>query len=110
MIVEIIPQENSIYFGCRVQFKLSFPDDYPISPPKLLCLNKIYHPNISYKGNVCLPLVREDYSPTVNLTSIICGLIFILSYPNAEDALNPEIGELMEKDYQMFLKIVEHTR
>jgi ubiquitin-conjugating enzyme E2 M len=80
-----------------------------MDPPKLNCLNRIYHPNISYKGNVCLPLVREDFAPTVTLTSIICGLIYILTYPNAEDALNPEIGDLMIKDYEMFKKIVYHT-
>jgi len=39
-----------------------------------------------------LPLIREDYSPTVSLMSIVCGLIFILTYPNADDALNPQIG------------------
>ena len=54
-----------------------------MDPPKVMCLNRIYHPNINYKGNVCLPLVREDFIPTVTLTSIICGLIYILTYPNA---------------------------
>lgn len=78
-----------MYSNCKVTFQLDFPDTYPMDPPKLLCLNKIYHPNINYKGGVCLPLVREDFSPTVSLTSIICGLIYILTYPNAEDALNP---------------------
>lgn len=77
--------------------------------PKLKCLDRIYHPNINYKGGVCLPLVREDYSPMVDLLSIICGLIFILSYPDGEDALNPEIGDLIIKDYKMFKNIVYHT-
>jgi ubiquitin-protein ligase len=40
---------------------------------------------------------------------IICGLIFILTYPNGEDALNPNIGDLMAKDPSMFIKIVEYT-
>ena len=58
---------------------------------------------------MCLPLVREDYSPTVTLTMIMCGLIFILTYPNAEDALNPAIGDLMLKEPEMHLKIVKFT-
>ncbi len=45
----------------------------------------------------------------VSLVSIICGLIFILSYPDGEDALNVEIGDLMKKDYQLYKKIVLHT-
>ena len=38
-----------------------------MDPPKLKCINKIYHPNINFNGSVCLPLVREDWSPTVTL-------------------------------------------
>ena len=40
---------------------------------------------------------------------IICGLIYILTYPNGEDALNPNIGDLMQKNKEMFMKIVEYT-
>lgn len=41
--------------------------------------------------------------------SIISGLIFILTYPNAEDALNPDIGELMEKKPNILRKILDCT-
>jgi ubiquitin-conjugating enzyme E2 M len=107
--VEIRPNEPSPYKHCKVSFQLTFPDTYPIDAPKLKCLNRIYHPNINYEGAVCLPLVREDYTPTVNLTMIICGLIFIMTYPNGEDPLNPNIGDLMLKTPDMFLKILEYT-
>lgn len=98
-----------MYRKCEVVFQLTFPDLYPIDAPKIKCLNRIYHPNISYEGAVCLPLVREDYAPTVTLTMIICGLIFIMTYPNGEDPLNPNIGDLMKKNQHMFEKIVEYT-
>jgi ubiquitin-conjugating enzyme E2 M len=90
-------------------FQLTFPDTYPIDAPKVRCSSHIYHPNINYEGAVCLPLVREDYAPTVNLTMIICGLIFILTYPNGEDPLDTKIGDLMAKNYNMYLKIVDYT-
>lgn len=80
-----------------------------MDPPKIKCLNRIFHPNISYQGNVCLPLVREDYEPTTTLESIVCGLIFVMTFPNAEDALNPDIGDLMAKSSQTFKKILDHT-
>ena len=56
-----------------------------------------------------MPLVREDYAPTVTLTMIICGLIFIMTYPNGEDPLNPDIGDLLIKNPEMFYKIVGYT-
>ena len=90
-------------------FQLTFPDNYPINPPKVKCLDKIYHPNINAEGSVCLPLVREDYSPAVDLNMIVSGLIFIMTYPNGEDALNPNIGDMMIKKPDLFKKIVDHT-
>lgn len=97
------------YNHTKIKFSLSFPDTYPIDPPKLKCLNKIYHPNINYNGSVCLPLVREDWSPTVSLQQIVYGLTFLMMYPNGDDALDPEIGDQMKKDYKLYEKIVEHT-
>ena len=32
-----------------------------------------------------------------------------MTYPNGDDALNPNIGDLMIKDPAMFSKIVEYT-
>lgn len=107
--VLIRPNDPSPYKSCEISFQLTFPDTYPIDPPKVKCKNHIYHPNINYEGAICLPLVREDYTPTVNLTMIICGLIFILTYPNSEDPLIINIGDLMQKNYNMYLKIVEYT-
>ena len=89
IIIHITPEQNSPYFTSKVSFTLTFPESYPIDPPKLKCINKIFHPNINYNGSVCLPLVREDWSPTVSLSSIIYGLIFILTYPEGDDALEP---------------------
>lgn len=40
---------------------------------------------------------------------IICGLIFILTYPNGEDPLDIKIGDLMAKNYSLYLKIVDYT-
>lgn len=32
-----------------------------------------------------------------------------MMYPNGDDALDPEIGDQMKKDYKLYEKIVEHT-
>lgn len=109
--IELDLKEEPItpYNHTVTRFSLEFPESYPIDPPKLKCLNRIYHPNISYSGSVCLPLVREDWQPTTSLDQIIYGLIFILSYPNADDALEPQIGDQMKADLKLFSKIVEYT-
>lgn len=43
-------------------FKLEvfLPDDYPMVPPKIRFLTKIYHPNIDEQGRVCLDVLQGD--------------------------------------------------
>lgn len=47
-------------FGLRIDF----PREYPLKPPTLRFTTKIYHPNISEDGLVCLPLIStENWKP-----------------------------------------------
>jgi len=41
---------------------------------ELLCCLQVYHPNIDLEGNVCLNILREDWTPILNINIIIYGL------------------------------------
>jgi len=69
-------------------FKFTVPDDYPYTPPKIVCLDKIYHPNIDWQGAVCLNILRKDWKPILDTQAIIHGLIFLFLEPNPDDPLN----------------------
>ena len=51
-------------------------------------LTKIYHPNVDLEGNVCLNILREDWKPVLNLTSVMVGLQYLFLEPNPDDPLN----------------------
>jgi len=51
-------------------------------------LTQIYHPNVDLEGNVCLNILREDWKPVLNLTSVMVGLQYLFLEPNADDPLN----------------------
>ena len=90
--IEIKPSEN-YWRGGTFTFTFKVPDSYPHEPPKVLCDQKVYHPNLDTQGNICLNVLREDWSPVQTVTSVIFGLLFLFIDPNASDPLNSEAAK-----------------
>ena len=80
--------EKGFYVKGTFKFTFKLNANYPHEPPKVLCRQKIYHPNIDLEGNVCLNILREDWKPVLNLNSILVGLQYLFLEPNADDPLN----------------------
>ena len=104
--VNISPNDGP-YKGGTFKFKFDLSDDYPdISPPKINCLTKVYHPNIDQvddysEGDICLNLLDELWTPELTLEDYIQGLLFLFYNPNIEDPLNPAfLGSESEEEFE----------
>ena len=52
---------NNVYKGAVLHFKLSFPKDYPLSPPTVYLLNtELKHPNVMPDRRICLDMFEKD--------------------------------------------------
>ena len=95
--VTITPSEG-LYKNGKFNFEIDISDGYPeINPPKIRCLNKVYHPNIDQiddysEGDICLNLLDELWTPDLTLEDYVQGLLFMFYEPNIEDPLNPAFG------------------
>jgi ubiquitin-protein ligase len=69
-----IDPDEGMYKGGRFVFTFAVNQNFPHDPPKVLCTQKIYHPNIDLNGKVCLNILREDWKPVLNLNAVIVGL------------------------------------
>ncbi|KAI9319895.1 putative ubiquitin-conjugating enzyme E2 [Dichotomocladium elegans] len=99
--VTISPDEGLYKGGCFA-FTFTINNNYPHEPPKVHCVQKIYHPNIDLDGNICLNILREDWKPVLSLHSVLVGLQYLFLEPNADDPLNKEAAEVLKHDRKRF--------
>lgn len=103
------PDRDSLWFGGKYEFSIAVPDTYPFNPPKVMCLTKIYHPNIDTQGNVCLNILKEDWKPTLNVSTVIAGIYFLFTDPNPNDPLNHDAATVMRDNYDLFVQNIKKS-
>ena len=102
--LHLTPDSSSFWKNFKITFQIKIPIHYPNKPPKIKCLNKLFHPNIDdLNGGVCLSIVREDWSPVYGLNHVFQGLLSLFYYFDCGDALHKEAAQCFERDLEAFV-------
>ena len=51
--------------------KLSLGSDFPTVPPTGNFLTKVFHPNISEAGEVCVNVLKKDWKPDLGIRHVL---------------------------------------
>lgn len=86
--------DSSPYSGGVFKLELFLPEEYPMAPPKVRFLTKIYHPNIDKIGRICLDILKDKWSPALQIRTVLLSIQALLSAPNPDDPLNNEAADL----------------
>ncbi|OMP85076.1 Ubiquitin-conjugating enzyme E2-16 kDa [Diplodia seriata] len=92
------PQGDSPYSGGVFFLAIHFPTDYPFKPPKVNFTTRIYHPNINSNGSICLDILRDQWSPALTISKVLLSICSMLTDPNPDDPLVPEIAHVYKTD------------
>ncbi|KAM0672340.1 ubiquitin-conjugating enzyme E2 [Ordospora colligata] len=102
---------DSLYSGRIVKAQMEFPDCYPLQPPKLTFVSRMFHPNIYENGQMCISILEEDipdptgygdskdkWAPVQNIRTILLSIVIILNEPNRSSPANVE-ASVMSRDH-----------
>ena len=61
--------------------------------PKVCFMTKIYHPNIDKLGRICLAILKDEWSPALQICTVLLSTQALLSAPNPDDPLANDVAE-----------------
>ncbi|CAL5392353.1 unnamed protein product [Camellia sinensis] len=94
----IMGPSDSPFAGGVFLVTIHFPPDYPFKPPKVSFKTKVFHPNINSNGSICLDILKEQWSPALTISKVLLSICSLLTDPNPDDPLVPEIAHMYKTD------------
>ncbi|CAN6623519.1 ubiquitin-conjugating enzyme E2-34 kDa [Trichomonascus vanleenenianus] len=114
----MVLSDDSPYHGGYFKAKMTFPKDYPYSPPKFRFTPAIYHPNVYQDGLLCISILHrsgdessgeadeETWSPVQSVESVLISIVSLLSSPNINSPANVDAAVDWRKDRERYDRIV----
>eukprot|EP00056_Hartaetosiga_gracilis_P018396 m.10820 g.10820 ORF g.10820 m.10820 type:complete len:148 (+) comp6709_c0_seq1:64-507(+) len=96
--IELAGPQDSPFEGGTFKLELFLPEEYPMNPPKVRFLTKIYHPNVDCIGRICLDILKSKWSPALTIRTVVLSIQALLSDPEPDDPLDEAIAKLWKED------------
>ncbi|KAL9263980.1 Ubiquitin-conjugating enzyme E2 27-like protein [Drosera capensis] len=76
----------------------------PLLDPELVALSRARHPNISSQnGAICLDILKDQWSPALNMKTALLSLQALLSAPEPKDPQDAVVAQQYLREYKTFV-------
>merc|ERR1712238_456986 len=94
------PLTKMVYFNWNYFYLQIIPWHHP----RFVFLTKIYHPNVDKLGRICLDILKDKWSPALQIRTVLLSVQALMSAPNPDDPLDNNVAELWKNNEPEALK------
>ncbi|KAF2008836.1 hypothetical protein BU24DRAFT_381341 [Aaosphaeria arxii CBS 175.79] len=115
----IVLNPDSLYYGGYFKAKLSFPKNYPYSPPDFKFVRPLYHPNIYPDGRLCISILHapgddemsgetaaERWSPVQRVETVLISVLSLLDDAEVSSPANVDAGVMLRNHPEQYKEMV----
>lgn len=103
----ILGPQDSPYEGLILKLQLEFPETYPYKPPNCQFKSGCYHPNVDMAGRICLDVLNDKWSASMDIRGLLLSLQSLLDDPNPASPLNAEAAGLWSENRKLYCEKVK---
>lgn len=94
--------QGSPYEGGTFYLYIQIPYTYPMSPPVVRFLTKIFHPNISRHGDIGMDSFHNNWSLALTISKVLISIQSLLTDPVCDVCMEPDVGKLYVTNKKAF--------
>jgi len=115
----IVTNPDSLYHGGYFVAKMTFPNNYPYSPPDFRFKNPLYHPNVYPDGRLCISILHAPgddemsgesaairWSPAQRVESVLLSVLSLLDDANIDSPANVDASVMFRDRKDEYVEMV----
>jgi len=116
----IVLNPDSLYYGGYFKAIMTFPDNYPYSPPEFKFVRPLFHPNVYPDGHLCISILHppgedemsgetaaERWSPIQRVESVLISILSLLDDAEVSSPANVDAGVMLRNKPEEYKKRVQ---